>query len=75
MLDEYVLALRESQRALEVGEDTRWDRHCKRARLLAGDLVLTVEARRRHGIGGDEEPAADPFAAFDELAERRRRAG
>lgn len=57
----------------------QWDRHTKRAALLADKLVLTPEARKRHGIFDDvEQDAADPFAAVDgasdELAKRRKSA-
>lgn len=55
------------------GLPTQWDRHAKRAALLADKLVLTPEAQKRHGIF-DEPEEEDAFAdldAEDELAKRR----
>ncbi len=53
----------------------QWDRHTKRAALLADKLILTPEARKRYGIFDDAEEAVDPFGALDtpadELATRR----
>lgn len=69
LLDEYVVALIESKAAREIGEDTRWDRHCKRASALADQLALTPRGRKAAGLrdGDDDEAKADPFADFDGL--------
>ncbi len=60
---------------MAAGLPTQWDRHTKRAALLADKLVLTPEARKRHGIFEDADEVADPFDALDapadELAPRR----
>lgn len=77
LLDEYVFALIAADHARRHDDETKWDRCVKRAATLANTLILTPEARRRHGIGSDAEES-DPFARFagDELASRRgRRAG
>lgn len=71
LLDEYVYALVHAEQARERDEATNWDRHSKRAHQLAHTLILTPEARKRHGIGEADQPA-DPLAEFDELAARRR---
>ena len=54
-------------REIAGGLPTQWDRHTKRASVLADKLVLTPEAKRRHGIRAeeDEPDADDPFAALD----------
>lgn len=61
-------------RSIASGLPTQWDRHTKRAQLLARTLVLTPEARKRYGLI-EEEGDKDAFARFagDELAQRRRR--
>lgn len=56
------------------GLPTQWDRHTKRAALLANLLVLTPEAQRRHGLRSTDDGEFDPFAEVDELAERREQA-
>lgn len=54
---------------------TQWDRHAKRAAALADKLILTPEAKRRHGLFDDTAESEDPFAELDapddELAKRR----
>ena len=75
LLDEYVQALKAAQAAREDGEDTRWDRHAKRAAGLADQLALTPRGRKAAGLVGTDEAEEDPlerFAASDELASRRR---
>jgi 4-hydroxyphenylpyruvate dioxygenase-like putative hemolysin len=52
---------------------TQWDRHVKRATLLADKLVLTPEVKKRHGLNGDED-TEKVGSAIDELAKRRARA-
>lgn len=76
LLDEYVFALIAADHARRHDDETKWDRCSKRAHLLANTLILTPDARRRHG-GSDTEEAADPFAKFtgDELAEKRKTRG
>lgn len=73
-LDEYVFALAAAEAARRAGEDSQWDRHTRRARALARDLVLTPEAQRLHGIHG-ERRSESPFAGFappdDEIAAQR----
>ena len=51
---------------------TQWDRHTKRAAVLADQLALTPRGRKAVGVGdsGDSE-SSDPLAEFDELAARR----
>lgn len=66
LLDEYVYALLEAERARLADEGTTWDRHTKRAALLADKLILTPEAKRRHGVGDGARPV-DPFSELDRL--------
>jgi hypothetical protein len=75
LLDEYVYASQAAEAAREAGEDAQWDRHVRRARALARDLVLTREAQRLYGISGEREKKTSPFAGFappdDEIAKKR----
>lgn len=52
-----------------------WDKHVRRAALLADQLALTDRGRKAIGLrGGDPAEPGDPFAdldAADELAPRR----
>src|SRR5688500_17325139 len=57
-------------RQIAGGLPTQWDRHTKRASVLADKLILTPEAKRRHGIDSDEEEKP-PKSVIDELALRR----
>ena len=51
---------------------TQWDRHAKRASALADQLALTPRGRKAIGlVSDDDEAPSDPFAALDELAQRR----
>lgn len=62
-------------RQVASGLPTQWDRHVKRAQSLADQLALTPRGRKAVGLAESEEPegtAADPLAALDELATRRR---
>lgn len=79
LLDEYVFALVGAEQARLEDEPARWDKHAKRASLLADQLALTGRGRRqiklkvKEGQDGD----ADPFEALDaedELARRRAKA-
>jgi len=54
------------------GLPAQWDRHTKRAAALADQLALTPRGRKAIGlVSDDEEVTVDPFAALDELAQRR----
>lgn len=73
LLDEYVFALQAAEVARLADEPTHWDRHAKRASVLADQLALSPRGRKAVGCGNDEQPT-DPFARFaprDELAARR----
>lgn len=80
VLDEYVFALRAADEARRTDDASQWDRHARRARSLARDLVLTPEAQRLHGIKHGDRRDENPFATFvpdvtdlDQKREERRR--
>jgi hypothetical protein len=90
LLAEYVYALRAADDAREdfqallriaSGLPNVWDKHVRRASMLADQLALTDRGRKAIGIlAAEEEPAESPFAGLDEappdeIGARRRARG
>lgn len=73
LLDEYVFALIAAQNARAEEEPTRWDKHAKRASMLADQLLLTPISRKKAGVKADGEAKRDedPFAGLDEISQAR----
>ena len=74
LLDEYVLALRAADFARERHQAVEWDKASKRALALAEALQLTAKKSpaKAKGAKYGRKQDADPFAALDELAPRRK---
>ncbi|GAC1406101.1 MAG: hypothetical protein NVSMB60_25780 [Mycobacterium sp.] len=76
LLDEYVFALIAAQSARDDEDAGVWDRHVRRASVLADQLALTPRGRKAVGVGEESDGNGDPLQALDdELAKRRARAG
>lgn len=74
LLDMYVFALEAATEARLAGKSTVWDRYCRRALILAGQLALTPRGRKAAGLPATVPgPSArrntpgtpSPFAALD----------
>lgn len=63
LLDEYVFALIEADRARRHHEALGWHRASSRASQLADQLVLTPKSQRAHGVDSSE----GSVSAFDKL--------
>ena len=50
LLDLYITALEAATEARLAGKSTVWDRYCRRALILAGQLALTPRGRKAAGL-------------------------
>lgn len=71
LLDEFVLALKGGEDARMAGVSIAEDKAVKRASQLADQLGLSPKTRKKAG-GMDGKQDQDPFAALDELEQKRK---
>jgi hypothetical protein len=60
-------------RQIATGLPAMWDKHAKRASVLADQLALTPRGRKplKLKAGGDGDQEEDPFTSLDELEQKR----